>query len=433
MRSQLKKFSLFLFVALLAVPIFASGKAESAEEKGPVKLIYMTEWEQMTEFNNYFAEKGEEFAKLYPDECSGVEVITIPYSGYEAKFLSSFNAGTIPCDFYKGMAHAWAGQYDYADPMPEEFAEYLDQELVSYLKPIGMYNGVRYGYPVEAGNFQQLYINVDMFEEAGLDPNDPPETFDELLEYAKKLTKYDENGNVTVAGFALRYSGEGQGVADKNLTILHAFGGRMFDPETRKASGVVNSPESVAGLTWIKKCLDEKVTSLEIGVPETAFSQGRAAMMLRESWVSGWLDESAPDINYMIYPAPAQKEAIGGGNLFPWCNLVYNGSPNKELAWRFLEFLMTPENDLEQNERQGLLPVMEASYDSEYVENRKDFDSVQEVVSRGPGPAYDYYIPEMNELASVFGTAVQNVMYGYDEPQSALDKAAVEMDKILGN
>ena len=61
MRSQLKKFSLFLFVALLAVPIFASGKAESAEEKGPVKLIYMTEWEQMTEFNNYFAEKGEEF------------------------------------------------------------------------------------------------------------------------------------------------------------------------------------------------------------------------------------------------------------------------------------------------------------------------------------------------------------------------------------
>ena len=94
---------------------------------------------------------------------------------------------------------------------------------------------------------------------------------------------------------------------------------------------------------------------------------------------------------------------------------------------------MTPENDLEQNERQGLLPVMEASYDSEYVENRKDFDSVQEVVSRGPGPAYDYYIPEMNELASVFGTAVQNVMYGYDEPQSALDKAAVEMDKILGN
>ena len=174
MRSQLKKFSLFLFVALLAVPIFASGKAESAEEKGPVKLIYMTEWEQMTEFNNYFAEKGEEFAKLYPDECSGVEVITIPYSGYEAKFLSSFNAGTIPCDFYKGMAHVWAGQYDYADPMPEEFAEYLDQELVSYLKPIGMYNGVRYGYPVEAGNFQQLYINVDMFEEAGLDPNDPP-------------------------------------------------------------------------------------------------------------------------------------------------------------------------------------------------------------------------------------------------------------------
>ena len=53
--------------------------------------------------------------------------------------------------------------------MPEAFAAWVDENVVDYLKDIGVYDGVRYGVPQEAGNFQQLYINVDMFEAAGLD------------------------------------------------------------------------------------------------------------------------------------------------------------------------------------------------------------------------------------------------------------------------
>lgn len=430
MKRKLLIVNVFLIMVFSVSLLFAAGTTET-EKKGPVTLIYMTEWEQMTEFNKFFEEKGKEFAALYPDECAGVEVITIPYSGYEAKFLSSFNANVPVCDFFKGMPHVWAGLYKFADPMPKNFADRLDKEIVSYLRPIGMHDGVRYGYPVEAGNFQQLYINEDMFRAAGLDPSKPPETFDELFEYAKKLVQYDEKGNVKVAGFALRYSGEGQGVADKNLTIIHAFGGKLFDPVMRKASGFVNSPDSIKGLEWIKKCLDEKVTSLDIGIPETAFGQGRAAMILRESWVSGWLDLNAPDINYRIYPAPKQKVAVGGGNLFPWANMVYTNSLNKDLTWRFLDYCLTAENELEQVKRQGLLPVLDANYATDYVKNRPDYESVMEVIKRGPGPAYDYYIPEMNQLASIFGNAVQNVMYGRAEPKEALDRAAKDMDAIL--
>lgn len=431
MEVVMKKILTICIFLLVTVCIVSAAGSREAKQEGPVKLIYMTEWEQMPEFNKYFAEKGEEFAKLYPDECSGVEVIIIPYSGYEAKFLSGFSSNQPVCDFYKGMAHVWAGLYNYAEPMPKALADRLDKELAAYLTPLGIYDGVRYGYPVESGNFQQLYINVDMFRAAGLDPNKPPKDFEELLQYAKKLVKYDAKGNVEVAGFALRYSGEGQGVADKNLTIIHAFGGKMFDVPSRTATGYVNSPESIKGLEWIKRVLDEKVTSLEVGIPETAFGQGRAAMIFRESWVSGWLDANAPNINYKIYPVPTQKVAVGGGNLFPWVNLVYSNSPNKELAWKFLDFLLTQEDDLEQNKRQGMLPIMQANYDTEYVKNRVDFNSVKEVLSRGAGPAYDYYIAEMNQLASEFGTAIQDVMYGRATPKAALDKAAANMDKIL--
>jgi len=48
-----------------------------------------------------------------------------------------------------------------------------------------------------------LYYNKDAFEEAGLDPNQPPQTFEELKEYARKLTIRNEDGDVERYGFTL--------------------------------------------------------------------------------------------------------------------------------------------------------------------------------------------------------------------------------------
>jgi len=420
-----------IIVLLALMPLFAGGKQE-AQERKPVTLVYWTHWEQMGIFNNYYVEKGREYAAMHPDELIGVELVTIPYSGYEAKFLSTFNAQKGAPDFFNGMAHIWGGLYKFADRMPEELADRVDEQLASYLKPIGVLDGVRYGIPVEAGNFQQLYVNVDMFQEAGLDPNVPPATFDDLLEYAKKMTKYDNAGNVARGGFGIRYSGGPLGISDKNLTIMHAFGGRMYDPEKNLASGVVNSKESVEALAWIGDLIAKhKVTSLEVGSPSAALAQGRAAMILRESWLIGWLRDNSPNLTFKVYPAPRQRQVIGGGNLFPWANMVYANSPKRELTWRFVDFVFNPENDLEQTMAQGMLPVCQEGYDSQYVRNRADYDSVMTVLKQGPGPAYSYYAPKMNQLADVLGAAILDVMYSRSQAKPALDSAAAKMDAIL--
>ena len=49
-----------------------------------------------------------------------------------------------------------------------------------------------YGVPMQY-NLQYLYYNKDLFEEAGLDPEQPPTTMEELAEDAKKLTNPDKN------------------------------------------------------------------------------------------------------------------------------------------------------------------------------------------------------------------------------------------------
>ena len=49
----------------------------------------MTSWEDKVDYNNYVAEVGKRFAEEHPDLCSGVDVLPVSYSGYEAKFQTA--------------------------------------------------------------------------------------------------------------------------------------------------------------------------------------------------------------------------------------------------------------------------------------------------------------------------------------------------------
>src|SRR5262249_35870417 len=66
------------------------------------KLVYWTHWEQNPDFNKWYEAKGKEFAKTSGYE---VEVVTIPYQGYEAKYLAALMGKTGAPDFFNGMTH----------------------------------------------------------------------------------------------------------------------------------------------------------------------------------------------------------------------------------------------------------------------------------------------------------------------------------------
>ena len=172
--------SLAIAVAVGAVAVTAP--PAPAQTK---KLVFWTHWDQNPDFNKWYAEKGKEFAKKTGYE---VEVVTIPYQGYEAKYLAAFIGKSGAPDIFMGMTHQWCGQYDFCDQMPADLAKIWDENLPKYMVPIGKWKGVRYGIPIEHGNFQQMYINVDMFKKAGLNPDKPPKTLDEWLAAMKKLT-----------------------------------------------------------------------------------------------------------------------------------------------------------------------------------------------------------------------------------------------------
>jgi ABC-type glycerol-3-phosphate transport system substrate-binding protein len=296
--------------------------------------------------------------------------------------------------------------------------------------PWGQWKNATYGIPIEHGNFQQMYLNADLFKKAGLNPDKPPAKLDEWLAAMKKLTVFDAKSEPTQVGFAIRHKGHPVGITDKFLPFAHAYGAKMISPAHDKAVGFANSPEMVEALTFFGELVNKhKVASTSLGNPEDAFGQKRAAVIFRESWYFGWLKKNAPDLSFRVVALPCGKACPGAGNLFPWSNLVAKNSPNKQVAWDFMRFISNPKDDLEQHQLQGILPVWTVNLDSPYVKARPDYQSTKEMLSQPVPP--NYYHPKSNELATAFGEAVVSVIYGKTQPKAALDEAASKMDRIL--
>jgi multiple sugar transport system substrate-binding protein len=412
-------------ILALAVTFLILAGPTPAQQK---KLVFWSHWVELNpEFNKWYETKGQEFAKKTGYE---VEVVAIPYQGYEAKYLAGLMAKGSTIDMFMGMTHQWCGQYDFCDRMPDDVAKTWEENLPKYMLPIGKWKGVRYGIPIEHGNFQMMYINVDLFKKAGLNPDRPLKTYGEWLPAMKKLTVLDAKGEPTQVGFALRHKGHPVGITDKFLPFAHAFGARMLSPELDKATGYANSPAMVEALTFFGNLvLKDKVASLALGSPEDAFGQKRAAVIFRESWFFGWVKKNAPDVNFKVYALPCGKACPGAGQLFPWTNLVYKNSPNKQVAWDFYRFISNAKDDLEQHQLQGILPVWTANHESPYVKSRPDYQAVKEMLAQPVPP--DYFHPKSNELATAFGEAVVGVLYGKGQPKALLDEAAAKMDRIL--
>jgi len=103
-----------------------------------------------------------------------------------------------------------------------------------------------YALPFET-DIRLLFYNKDLFVKAGLDPNRPPKTWNELWQYADKITKKDSKGDYEVLGFNPMYA--------QSYFWMYVWGngGDFLDKD---GNLVVNSPIVVKSLTEWKQMVD---------------------------------------------------------------------------------------------------------------------------------------------------------------------------------
>ncbi|MBH0129746.1 ABC transporter substrate-binding protein [Salinibacterium sp. NK8237] len=381
-------------------------------------------WRQTTDF---YKDKIADFEKEHPNVT--VKYVDIPYGQYEARYTAGFASKSDAPDIFMGQVSYYGGALGVADQAPDDLQELWAENLTPLTAGNFKVDGEWSGYPVSSDLGMELFYNIDQFVEVGLDPDSPPETFEELREYADLLATQDSSGTVTRNGMALRYSGNPTGIVDKALPYIHAFGGRLYAEDNSTADGYLNSDETVAGIQYMQDMVTDGVSSLQLGTPDDTFAQGLSSMTFREGWYEGWLKQNAPDVNFGVVPYPTGDAGYPKVSLlFNWAWMVNANSENSDLAWDWMRAISDPELDLELAQLEGYMPVWSENFEDPYVLDRTDYVAVEKQLNEGAGPVYN--APYTNQIATAVGAAIESALQGADVRES-LDGAVTEVNELL--
>lgn len=238
-------------------------------------------------------------------------------------------------------------------------------------------NGVQYSMPFNVSS-PILYYNKDAFKAAGLDPEDPPSTYAEILEYAKKLV---DSGAIS-KGFAHQIYGW---FFEQQLAGLNANYGNNDNGRAERLSAVEfdqNGAGKQALQIW-QELYDSGYTenygTISADV-QTAFYSGQVGMVTESSSNLKTAKESSA---FEVGCAPFPKidpngeggVVIGGATLW----LKDTGDTAKQdAAWKFIEYTTRPEVQAEWSMNTGYLAANEAAYDLDemksFLEENPNFE-----------------------------------------------------------
>ena len=217
------------------------------------------------------------------------------------------------------------------------------------------YKGRYYGLPATPAT-TALHWNKRMFREAGLDPERPPQTMEELAEYAKKLTKIDDNGNITQVGFIPDFSWSHLGL------YVAMMGGYWYSDDGTRIT--FTSDSVVNALKWEQQFYCDyntedvlRFTSAFGGYmsPDNGFYAGKVAMMVEGEWQPGvnFIQKYKPELYYGVAPFPppqANPERKNTNLVSGTVAMIPSGVKDKAAAWKLMAWMMSPEIVAEETE-----------------------------------------------------------------------------------
>ncbi len=292
-----------------------------------------------------------------------VELEMARWDQIDAKSMIDYRAGIAHDVVWSSPQHLPKHQLvgDLLDMTP--FIKWTQEEIKDFSwNPIWKkcnFNGTRLGIPIGAHTRGLLYRR-DYFRDAGLDPDNPPATLEELVDFAKKLTcDTDNDGKIDVWGLGL-FLGPSRATAEISFApLLWHFGGELWD--SRKKQAVFASPAGVKAAGFIAALVNEhkivprwSISGTYDDVILRPFLKGRYAMVF--GWGSYWISV-LEDYGFTKNIFPPKPEGTGTKtdfSLIPtkegaqftnsWTVSIHKLSRQPEVAFKFIELLAGAES-----------------------------------------------------------------------------------------
>ena len=450
----MRKVLIFLMLLIVAASVAACGGEEEGEPQGSATrvtgLVEISFWHSEVA-SNLDAIQG--LARRFNSEQNEVRVKTVFQGNDEETMLKltvSLGSGDVPALIYLAEVDSQRLMDSGTVRPVQEFIDREDYDLSDFdEKSIQYYSvdGQLYGMPFGIAVPLLYYDKLD-FREVGLDPEQPPRDLEELQEMSQKLVERDSHGNILRAGIALDLMPWYLEVALAEHGDLYVNNGN--GREGRATEVVFNG---AAGQAFFRSWHDmiKEGSAINVGRnPSQAdallsMGVGRATMSLSSSAALRSVIDVLERGEMDIEPAVGAVPGIPGGTGFPgvygrglW---ILKGRPEaeQEAAWKFIKWLLEPEQQAEWFAGSGYLPVRVSAY---------DLPAAQGAIAEYPGfrVAVDLFLGAPSTQASLgpllgpfrdvreaVTTAMEEMVVGSRDPIEALDDAAAEANDIIEN
>jgi multiple sugar transport system substrate-binding protein len=422
------RFTVLILVAVTmlafsgCVPVAAPPASPPASvDTGPVE-IRLASYGLGEEWNSSLENTLKPFEEQNPN--IQVKIEFRPIDAYWDKLQTEYAGGNAPDITINQMNWVIPGAARgmFVDLKPFIERDGMDLDAYFYaLEPEWGWKGGIYGGLLYAGG-QALYINKDLLAEAGLPFPADDWTWNDMLEYAQKLTDPDKNQwGLHISPLNPPYWG---------TSFIHGAGGTVLNAEYNQCT--LTSPEAQAGLQFIADLIFEHQVMPSPGVlegQENPFLTGKVAIYFGGTWQEGQVRSAEFDWDFAHMPAHPDtgiRSVQMGSNAWS----ILSTSAHQNEAWEVVKFLMGEggQRGMMRNGVPGLTSVVESQ---EYRDLHTP-QNIEVLWSDFANYGHDYYpTPDTDEWWSAVAQELSAIWSGEATVEEATQRACEAVDEIF--
>jgi multiple sugar transport system substrate-binding protein len=394
------------------------------EPTQPSKPVEITFWHQWDKSNAAFIDVlVSEFNEANPNIKVKVEVAP-GYNEYQTKLRTAIIGGNTPD--LASVDLIWVPEFvknEALQPLDAFISSDSQFDIKDFYPNLTNYDviaGERYGLPITTNNLEMIW-RKDFFTEAGLDPEKPPKTWDEMRSMAEQCSN-KAKGRI---GFEFYTQPPGEGITWNYQVFLWQSGGEFLNADNTKAS--FNSPAGLKALTFISDMLKG---SGSMPGPAGAFPE-HACMQIDGSWLFGY--RKGASFDWGIAPIPVPEGGTPATNTGGEHLIMFKNSAHKDAVWKFMSFLTSKTIQMRLDMATGMLPIRKsvgenkAYLDWVNVTEPRMLPFIQMMPYAHTRPA----TPKYGDVSFAFATEIQKAYLGIASPADALVSAEKAVNEVL--
>ncbi|HHY46874.1 MAG TPA: sugar ABC transporter substrate-binding protein [Firmicutes bacterium] len=373
----------------------------------------------------------EEMVKAFEKQNPDIKVILDPVSVNDklTKFVTQSRGGDPP-DVVRILTTDVPGFVEMGllrpldDLVEKAGGKTFLKDFTPYLVKAMTIKGKLYGIPHE-GDALVIYYNTDMFRKAGLDPNSPPQTWDEFLAASKKLTNPAEGH----WAFGMLASPAIASIWMQSWFL--ANGSNFFNEDYTDT--LIDSPAGIEAFKYYVELYTKHgvvppgPTDVDYAAQVNLFAQQKVAMIVGPFATYGGIFAANPElkgkVKMMQFPGKV-KASSGRGTVFA----IASASKHPDAAWELIEFLNSPANQLKFFREATMMPTRQSVFASKEISGNPELAVMLKAMSTAVSyPIYHRWAEADRELVNALHAALLKVK----TPEQAAKDAGVAIRALM--